>query len=318
MSSRRRPTSSKTHPSTTGSGSSSGRRGTSSSTTELRYTLLDVFTDVAFTGNPLAVVHDADGVDDRTMLAFAHETRLSETTFVQSSTEAGADYRNRIFSMAGELPFAGHPSLGTAVAVARANDVVGEVSYVQQTGAGLQPISVSIDGPRARAAMLQEPPQFGDEVDPGPILAALRLDREDAHPELPAQIVSTGLPHIMMPLASLAALERIAPDAAAVDRLLAEIEPWGIYAAWCEPERGKARTRMFGHSAQLTEDPATGSAAGPLCAYLHTRTGVRAVEIRQGVEIGRPSRLDAEIAADRVRVGGDVVAVIDGALRLEG
>ena len=101
-------------------------------------TWLDVFTDRPLTGNGLAVVHDADGVGDGAMLAFARETRLSETSFVQSATEAGADYRNRIWMMQGELPFAGHPSLGTAVAVARARGDH-SVTYTQQTGAGLQP-----------------------------------------------------------------------------------------------------------------------------------------------------------------------------------
>src|ERR687890_2733237 len=102
-------------------------------------TWLDVFTARPLTGNGLAVVHDADAVDDATMIAFARETRLSETTFVQTATEDGADYRNRFCMMSGELDFAGHPSLGTAVAVAIAR---GEerVSYVQQTRAGLQPI----------------------------------------------------------------------------------------------------------------------------------------------------------------------------------
>ena len=102
----------------TGSGSNRSHRATSTSTAEHRYTLVDVFTDVRLAGNPLAVVHDADAVDERTMLAFAHETRLSETSFIQASTRPEASYRNRIFSMAGELPFAGHPSLGAAVAFA--------------------------------------------------------------------------------------------------------------------------------------------------------------------------------------------------------
>src|SRR6476646_3511453 len=101
------------------------------------------------------------------MLAFARETRLSETTFVQTATEDGADYRNRIWTMPGEIPFAGHPSLGTAVAVARAR---GETSarYVQQTAAGHQPVEVQFDGDRrARASMLQEPPQFGEQPPAG-------------------------------------------------------------------------------------------------------------------------------------------------------
>src|SRR5687768_5884906 len=113
----------------------------------LPYSVLDVFTDRALTGNQLAVVHDADGVEDQTMGAFARETRLPETTFVQSPDQDGADYRNRIWTVAGEIPFAGHPSLGTAVAVAEAR---GEsaASYVQQTIAGLQPVDVRREGDR--------------------------------------------------------------------------------------------------------------------------------------------------------------------------
>jgi trans-2,3-dihydro-3-hydroxyanthranilate isomerase len=250
------------------------------------------------------------------MLAFARETRLSETTFVQSSTAAGVDYRNRIFCMAGELPFAGHPSLGTAVAVARAAGVEGRVSYVQQTQAGLQPVDVAIHGDRAHAAMLQEPADFGAELDPLPALTALGLSAPDGHRVLPPQLVATGLRHIMLPLAEPEALGKVKPDADRVDALLAAHDAFGVYAAWCDPEQGRARARMFGRSAQVAEDPATGSAAGPLCAYLHKRTGCSSLEIDQGVEMGRPSRLRAEMTGDRVRVGGDVVTVIEGLLRL--
>jgi trans-2,3-dihydro-3-hydroxyanthranilate isomerase len=250
------------------------------------------------------------------MLAFARETRLAETTFVQDSSEAGADYRNRIFSMAGEMPFAGHPSLGTAVAVARARGIAGKASYVQQTRAGIQSIDVDVDARLSRASMLQEPAQFGPELGPQPFTAALGLLAGDAHAELPPQIVNTGINHVMLPLASPEAIARIEADPGAVDALLAEFAAYGIYAAWCEPEHETARTRMFGRSKQILEDPATGSAAGPLCAYLNRRTGIERVEILQGVELGRPSRLSAELAGKRVRVGGDVMAVIDGTVTL--
>ena len=161
------------------------------------YTLLDVFTDRPLAGNGLAVVHEADGVSDEVMLAFAKETLLSETTFVQSSEVA--DYRNRIWTPAEEIPFAGHPSLGTAVAVAleRGED---EVEYRQQTHAGIQPVRVERDGDRAYASVLQEPARFGDEVDAASVLAAIGLRPEDAHPELPPQHVSTGLPTLIAPL----------------------------------------------------------------------------------------------------------------------
>src|SRR3712207_2970729 len=102
------------------------------------------------------------------MAAFARETRLSETTFVQTATERGADYRNRIYMPLGEIPFAGHPSLGTAVAVALARGNT-KISYVQETGAGLQPIDVEAGGDVAHASMLQEPPEFGVELDPAEV-----------------------------------------------------------------------------------------------------------------------------------------------------
>jgi trans-2,3-dihydro-3-hydroxyanthranilate isomerase len=275
-----------------------------------------VFTDVPLAGNQLAVVHDADGVDDDTMLAFARETKLAETTFVQTANVDGADYRNRIFCMAGEMPFAGHPSLGTAVAVARARGVSGPVRYVQQTGAGLQPIDVEIDADRLDAAMLQAPAWFGPEVEPEPTLRALGLTAADAHPSLPAQLVATGLRFLLLPLASEDAVARMQSDSGAVDELITEHETYGIYAAWCEPSLGKARVRMFGRSEQIIEDPATGSAAGPLCVYLHQRTGCESLELLQGVEIGRPSRLRAEIAGDTARVGGASVVIVDGVVRL--
>jgi trans-2,3-dihydro-3-hydroxyanthranilate isomerase len=285
-------------------------------TIERRYTVLDVFTDVPLTGNQLAVVHDADGLDDDLMLAFARETKLAETTFVQSSVEPGADYRNRIFCMLGEMPFAGHPSLGTAVAVGRRRDVSGHASYVQQTGAGLQPIDVEIGPDRLTASMLQEPPVFGPEVDPEPLMRALGLTPQDAHPTLLPQLVTTGLQHVMVPLATSDAVGRIRSVPETVDALLAEHSAFGVYAAWCEPERGTARTRMFARSDQILEDPATGSAAGPLCAYLHERTGCAVLDIVQGVEIGRRSELHAEVAGDSVRVGGASVVVADGVVYL--
>jgi trans-2,3-dihydro-3-hydroxyanthranilate isomerase len=279
---------------------------------ELRYTLLDVFTDVPLTGNPLAVVHDADALSDELMLAFARETKLAETTFVQSPSVPGADYRNRIFCMAGEMPFAGHPSLGTAVAVARSRGVDGAASYVQQTLAGLQPIEVEIAEHGLRASMLQEPAQFGPELDAAPIMRALGLTASDAHPRWPPCVVSTGLPNLILPLAAADAVGRIGADPTAVDAVLAQHGAYGIYAAWCEPDLGTARTRMFARSEQILEDPATGSAAGPLCAYLHRATGCTVLDVTQGIELGRASGLRAEMAGDRVRVRGATVVVADG------
>jgi trans-2,3-dihydro-3-hydroxyanthranilate isomerase len=260
-------------------------------------------------------VHDADDVSDETMLGFARETRLSETTFVQKATEAGADYRNRIWMTVGELDFAGHPSLGTAVAVARVRGER-EARYVQQTRAGLQPIEVELGDAVARASMLQEPAQFGDEVEPGRALAALGLAEGDGHPDLPPQVVSTGIAQLVIPVREAGALDRIAPDVAAVRELLGVLRCTCAYLAFCEPDREAARARsFFAETAGLAEDPATGSAAGPLMAYLHARTGAERLTIEQGVEMGRASRLRCE-AGDRVRVAGDAVVVLDGTLAL--
>jgi trans-2,3-dihydro-3-hydroxyanthranilate isomerase len=272
------------------------------------YTLLDVFTDRPLTGNGLAVVHDADDVDDATMLAFAKETRLVETTFVQSSDVA--DYRNRIWTPAEEIPFAGHPSLGTAVAVAlERGDVY--VEYRQQTHAGIQPVRVSRDGGRARASVLQEPARFGDEVDPAVVTAAIGLLPEDAHPSLPPQHVTTGLATLIAPLVDADAVSRARKNQAAVAALADGT--FNLYV--CAPLGQTARARSFPSELE-GEDPATGSAAGPLLAYLHERTGVDRVEVVQGVEMGRPSRLLAQMERGRVRVGGDVVVLVTGSLRL--
>ncbi len=281
-----------------------------------RVTWVDVFTATPLAGNALAVVQDADGLDDEAMLRFARETRLSETTFVQAPTREGADYRNRIWMMSGELPFAGHPSLGTAVAVAHARGER-EASYVQQTHAGLQPIEVELAGRRARASMLQEPAVFGAELDPGETLGPLGLQAADAHPDLPPQVVSTGATQVIVPVRDARVLERLAPDRAPVRALLEAHGAITVYFAACEPAAGTARARAyFADPGAVVEDPATGSAAGPLCAYLHQRTGAPRLRIEQGVAMGRPSLLECSMEGDRVGVGGEAVVVVEGSLHL--
>ena len=263
-------------------------------------------------------MHDADGVDDETMLRFARETRLSETTFVQAASAEGADYRNRIWMMAGELPFAGHPSLGTAVAVALAAGAR-EARYVQQTPAGLQPVEVEVRGDGvARASMLQEPATFGAEPAAADVAAAVGLDAGDFDPELTPQVVSTGQPHVMAPVRA-GALGRAAPDAGRLRALLEATGSVVVYLAECDVAGGTARARSFFMDPDgATEDPATGSACGPLLAYLRERAGVERLVVEQGVEMARPSRLDCELdaASGRVRVGGDCVVVATGTVRL--
>ena len=279
-----------------------------------RLTWLDVFADAPLRGNPLAVVHDADDLTADAMLAFARETGLSETTFVQAATEPGADYRNRIFDPRQELRFAGHPSLGTAVAVAHARGETA-ASYVQQTPAGLQPIDVTLDGATAHTSMLQEPPTFGPELDAGEVLAHAGLTAADADPELPAQVVGTGVPQVLAPVRA-EALARVRPDYDRIEPLLDRFEAIVLYLFACDPAPGRARARAFAHTRDMGEDPGTGSAAGPLMAYLHARAGLEALEIEQGVEMGRPSRLSCAYEGDRPRVGGAAAILIEGTVLL--
>ena len=274
---------------------------------------LDVFTDTPLSGNQLAVVDDADGLSDETMLGFARETNLSETTFVQSPSAEGADYRNRIWMVTGELPFAGHPSIGTAAAVALRRGEK-EASYVQQTPAGLQPCEVRLHGKRrASASMLQERASFGDELDPDELLLAAGLDPGHVHPELPPQIVSTGVPQIVFPVRGSLAPAR--PDGAQLAPLLARHGVVTLYVVNLEGEEADARS-FFMTMTGAREDPATGSAAGPLMAYAHARLGLDRLVIEQGVVMGRPSRLECSWEGDRPRVGGEVVLVASGSVDL--
>jgi trans-2,3-dihydro-3-hydroxyanthranilate isomerase len=271
-------------------------------------------------GNGLAVVDDADDIAADTMLALAKEMDLSETTFVQSPGADGADYRNRMFTIEREIPFAGHPSLGTAVAVARWRGRE-EASFVQETQAGLQPIDVRTEDVGWRAEMVQNPAEFGTELDVEAVMHAVGLNPAEAHQDLAPQVVSTGLPTAIVPVSEPASLERVAPDYEAIDAALADAEPRAgetpnFYLVWVNEEAPEARARMFSTGAPGGEDPATGSAAGPLGAYLSEREGRERVTIRQGEEMGRPSVLEVGMVDGRPRVGGGVIPVIDGEVSL--
>jgi trans-2,3-dihydro-3-hydroxyanthranilate isomerase len=282
----------------------------------LPLTWLDVFTSTPLAGNGLAVVHDADDLDDATMLRIARETNLSETTFVQAPTAPGADYRNRIWTLLAEIRLAGHPSLGTAVARARRR---GERSarYVQQTIAGCQPVEVELASRTARATLLMAPAEFGEPVDPGPVLGALGLGPADAHPDLPVQPVSCGIAHLMVPVRDGVALARARPSLTRVETIAGDTQTMVLYAFVPDPDDDAARARgFFAAPDRVLEDPATGSAAGPLSAYLDRHADSDAVTIAQGVEMGRPSRLEAAVDPDGVRVSGDCVVVLEGDLVL--
>jgi trans-2,3-dihydro-3-hydroxyanthranilate isomerase len=283
--------------------------------TSRRLTWLDVFSADRLAGNQLAVVHDADAVPDDVQGRFAAETNLSETTFVQAATADGATYTNRIWMPDRELPFAGHPSLGTAVAVALARGE-DEVTYVQQTQVGLQPIDVRRSGTTGHASMLQEPAVFGAEIDPVRVMAAVGLSGADAAgAALPCQIVSTGVAQLIAPIADADALGRVRIDATALDALVQDVGSVVLYLAALNGDSARVRG-IFTQDGLPREDPGTGSAAGPLMAYAHARTGVEQLTVTQGVEMRRPCRIDCSVEGDRVRVGGDVVVVFEAQIVL--
>ena len=279
---------------------------------------LDVFTDTALAGNPLAVVLEADGLSEETMLAFAREVKLSETTFVQSPSEDGADYRNRIWTITDEIPFAGHPSLGTAVAMA-IDEGVDEASFVQQTQAGLQTVDVEISddgqGSLWRASILQEPAEFKETFPSARVAPALGLRVDQLDAQLSSQMVTTGLPTLLVPMVDEGALAAIQPDFDAL-RELDPNEALNFYAFHFDVSARRVSARCFAADMGDIEDPATCSAAGPLIAYLQDSLDIDRITIDQGVQMGRPSRIEARMESGRPRVSGDVTVLSVGRVRL--
>ena len=282
-----------------------------------RYTLIDVFAAHPLEGNLLAVVEEADGIDDETMATLARRFRLSETSFIQTASSLTADYRHRIFIVDGEIPFAGHPSLGTAAVWAHRHGLA-EADLVQQTLSGEQRLHVMLRGTSGTADIWQNPAEFGPEVDPVPILEALGLPASAAHDALPAQVLSTGLPTLIVPLDDPANLGHVRLDtqrlAAALARLADGSRPVTCYVV-AEAGPGDWRARSFGVDLAGGEDPATGSAAGPFGAYLKARIGLRRLTITQGVEMRCPSVLRVD-TSDGIKVSGDVHIVGEGVLGL--
>ncbi len=278
------------------------------------YRIVDVFTNVAFGGNPLAVFPNAAGIDPASFQKIARELNLSETTFVLPSTRPDCDVRVRIFTPARELPMAGHPTVGTAFVLDRGDRVVFEE--------GVGPIVVERVGP-ARWRMTQPRPVFGDTLsNRAGLAAALGLDLEDLEARLPAQAVSTGVPFLIVPLRDRAALARLELRTERWRALSTGLE--GVYA-FTSLGGNEAQSRLLG-VAGIAEDPATGAAAGPLGAYLVHHGVVTAgsparILVRQGLEMGRPSEIHVEIegspeAPSCARVAGDCVALGRGELTL--
>jgi trans-2,3-dihydro-3-hydroxyanthranilate isomerase len=286
---------------------------------EVSFRLVDVFTPVPFAGNQLCVVPDPPAdLDATTMQTLALEIGLSETTFVTGVRDGGYDVR--IFTPDAELPFAGHPTLGTAFTLASEDRVGSHV--VQTSAAGDVPVEVDVAG--GMAWMDQLPPSFGHELgDRAAVARAAGLELEDLVDGLPVVAGTTGLPHLMVAVRDEAALRRARRDDAGCQQVCEAGQAESLYLFTVRGD-GDVMARMFDRGANIGEDPATGSAAGPLGAYLAKRglAGLPgSVVVAQGEMVGRPSFLHVEVRprgdALEVRVGGGVRIVGDGTFRLD-
>lgn len=289
---------------------------------------IDVFADRPFAGNALCVILDGTALSDEEMQAIARETNLSETTFVLPTTQPGATYRNRIFTPGGELAFAGHPTLGTAAALALVGRLK-EDRVVQETRYGLTAIDLEYSGKDLHRVVMEAPePALVAAPDPARVAAALNLAVSDVTPgNLKPEIIKAGVSHLIIPVASPEALAAIRPDAALLTELSRDLGVIGAYPFALLPAGAEAhaRARLFAPLYGIPEDAATGSAAAPLGAYMHRHglmpAGANAFWYEQGVEMGRSSRLWVEVspAADqlRVRVGGQVRFMGRGEFQLD-
>ena len=303
------------------------------------YSVLDVFAERPLEGNPLAVFHDARGLSDAEMQALARETNLAETTFMLPSgdpaSELTAGVRVRIFTTAEELPFAGHPTLGTASwlyfnhPAFREEKLRGAESITLQLNVG--PITVRFSQPTAdelgvAGVMRQNTPVFGAEHDRAAVARAIGLSTEDLSPDYAPQTVSTGMPFCIVPLRSLEVARRLQISQRDAQAWLSASDAKFFYCIAPAEQHGTQAGPHWHARMQFYngEDPATGSASGCCISWL-VKSGLAAsgelTVIEQGIEILRPSRIEAratkfENGVDNVLIGGRTIQVADGSFFL--
>ena len=307
-------------------------------TRSYRYLHFDVFTAQLFGGNQLAVFLDGRGLAPDAMQAIAKEMNFSETTFILPPEQRGTDFRLRIFTPGSELPMAGHPTIGSAFALARAGVLEpGRQDFVFGLGVGPTPVALTWRGSELTfASMTQRLPMFAKPIaDLGGAARALGLPQAAvAGAGLPVQVVSCGLPYLMIPLTTRRAVDRAVGRPEAIDTFFrdAGVDASGVFLFSPETngtnvrgsDRATAYCRMFAPGLGVPEDPATGSAAGPLGCYLVRHKVVPAAKAGtiltlQGVKMGRPSHLHVSIGVEKgditsVRVGGEAVLAGEGTL----
>lgn len=291
-----------------------------------RFYTCDVFTDRMFSGNQLAVVTDARGLDDKTMQSIAREFNFAETTFVTPPADARHTARVRIFTPGREMPFAGHPTVGTAFVLATIGVCDSANELVLEENVGPVPVRIDRDGgrvvrctftaPRAPECIQADVPSRADVAE----LIGLGAGEISA----PAEVWSCGLPFLIVPVGSHRSLMRAQLDLACWRRLLSNFVALEVYPV-AQINKSTVHVRMFAPAAGVTEDAATGSAAAALAGWLVQHapgpSGTRCWTVQQGEAVGRPSRIEVEAdvldgAVQAVRVGGASVMVSEGVLEL--
>lgn len=301
----------------------------------LKFYQADVFTAQPFGGNPVAVFPNAQGLTDFELQQIAREMNLSETVFVLPPTDEAAVVRLRIFTPTQEIPFAGHPVLGTFYVLAQLGLIAvadGVTRVMQECNIGLYPVEIHArEGQITRVVMTQPKPLFLGSMDETEdlfhIAKALGLPKyQIVDTKAPVMVVSTGLPVVIVPVRTLTAVRSIEPDASAIVDMCERFGTNGIlvYTTMTVEDHATVHTRMFAPAIGILEDPATGSASGAMGAYLVHNGLVEVgplteIIIEQGYEIGRPSRILVQVESDddaiqTVKVGGQVVMVVEGTL----
>jgi trans-2,3-dihydro-3-hydroxyanthranilate isomerase len=302
---------------------------------KLKFYQADVFTGQPFGGNPVAVFPDAQGLTDHQLQQIAREMNLSETVFVLPPTDQAAVVRLRIFTPTQEIPFAGHPVLGTFFILAELGIIPVKdpiTRFMQECNIGLFAVEVHADEGQVEWVMMTQPkPEFLEPVDEMEdvykIAGALGLPKHMiVDMKWPIEVVSTGLPVLIVPVRALTAVRSIQPDASAIVDVCSRFGANGVMAfttVTVEPS-ATVHARMFAPSIGILEDPATGSASGALGAYL-VQNGVVDVAptteiiVEQGYEIERPAQILVRVESDddiiqTVKVGGQCVMVVEGTL----
>ncbi len=291
---------------------------------QFEYHVVDVFTQTPLEGNALAVFPDARGLDASTMLRIARETNLSETTFILPPERAGAAAKVRIFTPYREMNFAGHPTIGTAYVLRERGIVSADVlNFGLEENVGVVPIRID-DGSNPIIWLTTPPITREGTYDRVKCAAALGLSEKDLLPNAPCELYSAGNPNIFVPLIDDAAVDRVSVDSAALHALLRERSGPTCLFAFAPTPQG-AYSRMFAPELGIIEDPATGSATGPLAAYMMDHDlvaradGTRFVS-EQGTKMGRRSILHVFVHGERrqqsIEVGGNVSPAMIGTLTL--